>query len=476
MASKRAGFMNTMRRTDIEEMLAEKRKAVIEGKNGVLRRTGQKESSRKSTRVKKPRSDESTYSKEWHNFCRKEALRNVSPVFFSGCESVRGQWKNCEVSICQSDYEEWRTQSAQISTEEHQLQADDSSDSEILRFAETTLNSRKKALPAPNQHWTSLSIIALRCKGWPIKRIAECCRVTSGLVKTALRRFKQGGLGRLFAERRRQAGRVRLLGENHLAYIRHILRFHEGDVSLVELRDALRERFEELDGLSTTTVWRTLTKTMGYSFRKALCRSKRVLAVDREPHLKRHLQTIRKLEQAYDKYWSVDESAVWTSKGREHRWGKKGERLVYTEPDNNRKYTLLLAISSTGLYFGRLIDGGVTSIVYAEFVAALKVFDGSRKIAVWQDNAPIHRSKLVLATAHVLGISMHYTAPYFPEGNAVEYAFAFIKSGLTKALSFNKTELSQAINTRLASALDGMMTKLFYKARSETMLAIAKFK
>lgn len=255
-----------------------------------------------------------------------------------------------------------------------------------------------------------------------------------------------------------------------------MLVFHEGAASLTIIRDALKDRFQELAQVSVATVWRVLHQEMSYSFRKAVPRSRRVLGQDRQAHIVKHFANIEHLEASFDSYWSVDESSVWAEMGSNYRWGEKGQRLIFHETGNVKKYSLILGISSEGEFFGRLVDGGFTAIVYANYLAELKKYAGDGALAIWQDNLPAHRSKIVLATASKLGIAMNFTAPYFLEGNSVEYAFAYIKCGLKMTLQWSKDELLEAINNRLHTASKNMMSSLFMKAKKEAAQACLNFK
>ena len=139
-------------------------------------------------------------------------------------------------------------------------------------------------------------------------------------------------------------------------------------------------------------------------------------------------------------------------------------RQYYVEDANSKKYSFLLGISSTGEYFGQLVGGGVTSTVYSAFLVDLAKFDSSKTIYIVQDNAPIHKSRLVLATSHIHGIKAINTPGYFPQGNAVELMFALIKHKLKKMHTAGKQALLVSLDYTLYTIPKASIMKMFKHA------------
>ena len=191
-------------------------------------------------------------------------------------------------------------------------------------------------------------MIIPRCRGFTIKKIADLCKVTLATVKNMLYRFKQDGFMTVFLAPQRRPGKHRLLAEDHLTYIRQVIRFHEGDIAVREVRDALRGQFTELANISTSTVQRAMRHKLGLSFKKAIPRCARALAADRPVAASAHLSTLQTLRLETHEFWSIDETAIWTNMQRNLRWGQRGAKLTYIKGGQTKKYSLLLAISSVG--------------------------------------------------------------------------------------------------------------------------------
>ena len=58
-----------------------------------------------------------------------------------------------------------------------------------------------------------------------------------------------------------------------------------------------------------------------------------------------------------------------------------------------------------------MMDGGVTSLIYANFLKELSSMSGSKGLSIFHDNCPIHKSKLVRATSDLNAIYLNCSAP-----------------------------------------------------------------
>ena len=89
------------------------------------------------------------------------------------------------------------------------------------------------------------------------------------------------------------------------------------------------------------------------------------------------------------------------------------------------KYTLTLAVSSSGVVAWQLLQGSGTSSSFAAFIASLPCSSHSH---VLLDNVSFHKSKLVKEAFGAKGLTPMYTPPYSPEYNPVEMAFSVFKA------------------------------------------------
>ena len=99
---------------------------------------------------------------------------------------------------------------------------------------------------------------------------------------------------------------------------------------------------------------------------------------------------------------------------------------------------MISAISYDRIVANQIIDGGVDSVLYANFSYNLMLsLKKSREFAkktvvLLMDNAPIHRHERVLRTAKQMGAIVLFNAKYSPWLNPIEMLFGVVKRRLTE--------------------------------------------
>jgi transposase len=98
--------------------------------------------------------------------------------------------------------------------------------------------------------------------------------------------------------------------------------------------------------------------------------------------------------------------------------------------------TIISAICQDAIIANQIIEGGVDSIVFENFIyhTLLSIRNdkllSERKVVLLIDNAPIHKSLRVLETARAMKAVLIFNAEYSPWLNPVEQFFKFLKAEL----------------------------------------------
>jgi len=121
------------------------------------------------------------------------------------------------------------------------------------------------------------------------------------------------------------------------------------------------------------------------------------------------------------------------------RFGLAAEALTIRKSNlrkQNYSVSLVSAIAQDRVVANQLIEGGVDSAVFENFLQQMllglrkdKSLDG-RNIVLLLDNAKIHHHSLVLETARRMEVNVLFNAEYSPWLNPVESLFAHLKRSI----------------------------------------------
>lgn len=100
---------------------------------------------------------------------------------------------------------------------------------------------------------------------------------------------------------------------------------------------------------------------------------------------------------------------------------------------DNYSVSLLSAISQEKVVASQLIEGGIDSSLFENFIA--EMLQGLRQqpeyenknIVLLMDNARIHHHQMVLATARRMKVNVLFSSEYSPWLNPIESLFAHLK-------------------------------------------------
>ena len=156
------------------------------------------------------------------------------------------------------------------------------------------------------------------------------------------------------------------LVDNHRIFIKSLMDYHSGEVTLKLIREALLAAFEDISLSSLSTLMR---RDLRYSNRRASVRNARVINDDRPSQIRIFAFTLLKaLENEID-ILNVDECAIVFSEAAQTFWAPIGTKLITIDKSKYcKRYTLLLGVTAAGKFFARMIDGSCTACIYRKYI------------------------------------------------------------------------------------------------------------
>lgn len=137
---------------------------------------------------------------------------------------------------------------------------------------------------------------------------------------------------------------------------------------------------------------------------------------------------------------SIDETGINADVPARLHWAPRGRKLhCRAEVRRMENLTCLFATSPRQMLQVQYLEGGCTSLVFADFVkrlleklAAERELTGGRPPLLLMDNASIHRGALLTAVVEKVEAEILYTPSYSPMCNPVEFANGALKSWLRR--------------------------------------------
>ena len=151
----------------------------------------------------------------------------------------------------------------------------------------------------------------------------------------------------------------------------------------------------------------------------------------------------------------LDEAAFFMNHIRAYAWSKLGQRAIVKRPGiRGKAHSLLLCISSTGVFFWELYEGAVTAVRFSELLNRLP--HGGRVVL---DNAQIHRATNVLKRqqlptipdiARSRQLTMAYLPPYAPLLNPVELCFNAVRTHVRRDAPRDAVSLRSSVERAIS--------------------------
>ena len=143
---------------------------------------------------------------------------------------------------------------------------------------------------------------------------------------------------------------------------------------------------------------------------------------------------------------NIDESVINKTDERQRGWCEPGRANMVTTMQRLRSLSIIAAVSSDGRFMFTVNSGKNNGSTFLLFLVKLSNYLDSttpnwrQNSIIMIDNAPYHRSKLVMEKLQILKVPIMYLGPYHFGLAPVELMFSYIKNRdlnplNTKALS-----------------------------------------
>ena len=219
------------------------------------------------------------------------------------------------------------------------------------------------------------------------------------------------------------------------------------DITLVELAEMLRR--EHGASFAPSTVWRFLD-------RHAMTVKKTAHASEQErPDVAARRKAWFNAQPDLDPEHLVfiDETGASTKMARLRGRAKRGQRCRAPVPHGHWKTTTFTAaLRLSGMTAPMVLDGPMNGDAFLAYVEQVLVPTLGQGDIVVMDNLPAHRRVGVREAIEAAGARLRFLAPYSPDFNPIENAFAKLKALLRKVAARTVEKLWNAIGDVLRSS------------------------
>jgi len=166
----------------------------------------------------------------------------------------------------------------------------------------------------------------------------------------------------------------------------------------------------------------------------------------------------------------IDETGFDRNEVKKYGYSKKSQEIkkILKHKQNKERYTLLQAISITGIVEKEIIKGTVNSEVYLDFIKKIMNNPLNKNKSIFQDNARIYHAKIVKIFCDENNIKMQYNPAYTPEFNPIELIFGQIKA-------IYKEEDHKFIQEGIIESLSPLQEEDFKKSYKHSWKMIEQF-
>ena len=149
----------------------------------------------------------------------------------------------------------------------------------------------------------------------------------------------------------------------------------------------------------------------------------------------------------------IDETGCHPGMGPRRGWSPKGERLLGPEEaySGGRRLSLVAAMDVHGIRRHAIIEGGVKSLDFLEFVRSVLGPSLRPGKVVVMDNLRLHKNPEVIRFLRERRCRVVFVPPYSPDTNPIELAFSKIKHLVRKAAASSIRSLRSAFDAACAS-------------------------
>ena len=152
-----------------------------------------------------------------------------------------------------------------------------------------------------------------------------------------------------------------------------------------------------------------------------------------------------------DKLISIDESSFVIGEKPNYSWAEKGKPCICKIKPNQKRFSLILAISKKKIINYKLVNGSVNGEIFLDFIND-DVIPNSDNGSILMDNARIHHYKKLKQKLSDKSIQndIIYNVPYHPQYNPIEYVFNVIKNTTCKMKITSMNSLINCLNIQFS--------------------------
>lgn len=226
------------------------------------------------------------------------------------------------------------------------------------------------------------------------------------------------------------------------------LRFKFGLWTLSIIRALIERQFGKT--LSVATVSR-LVRSLGFTPQKPLYRAwqqdAELVSVWQASEYPRIREAARQIGA---EIFFCDEAGMRSDHHAGTTWAPSGQTPIVKVTGRRYSINMISAVSGRGEFRFMVHEGGVTAVVFKEFLSRL-VAGRDKPIFLILDGHPIHKASIVRKYVESLGglLKLFFLPPYSPQLNPDEQVWAHVKGGVAKQLIQNIDDMKAMVLSAL---------------------------
>ncbi len=304
------------------------------------------------------------------------------------------------------------------------------------------------------KHADRIRVILLLDDNWTYKKICEAYFIDEGTIANWRKRYKEGGLERLFDDQYK--AKKCSLSPSEL----ELLSAHLKDNTYRSTSEISKYIKNEFGVEYKNNSVRRLLKSLGFSYKKPK-------KMPSKASLEKQLQFVRQYNgfKSHGPVYFLDSTHPRHCPVMGYGWIKKGEDKFIPCNTGRAHLNINGAVSINGLDIITRQSDVVDKDAICELLKAIKQKNPTAsKIYVVLDNAAYNRSKKLKVLARKLGIRLKYLPPYSPNLNLAERLWRFFRE---KVLSMKYYETLDIFSRSCSNFFRGIKK---YKNELESLL------
>lgn len=200
--------------------------------------------------------------------------------------------------------------------------------------------------------------------------------------------------------------------------------------------------------LSTSFIYTTIKQKLKYSFKK-------ITKKNFSSNINKLVKRKKLFKKKYKKFQNIiclDETYIHTNIHYNYGWAKSGERLEKYIRVNPIKYSIIVAISTDGVFHYKISKNNINKDVFKNFIIELN--SKVKNKLYLMDNVRFHKSKEVMDIINSSTNNAIFIPPYSPELNPIEEVFSLFKNNVRKNNGSNVVK-------KITAELDKLKNKNF---------------